>query len=394
MGVSLLAFAISWGLLRWLLMISGAYHLDQTRSFFQSSFSKLDYLGAWIMNQLLLIGQGLVFAPSWLARLVAAALLLALILPAFRCSKARGRPGLWMVLGTSGALIFWPYLGTRYWLLSLPILLLSSLRALPPKAWRLVLPALCLLEIIFVAKGLRRDDYHLVKPTRELYQSLASLDRSERVATVCPARVHIMSHLPTEVFLSAPSIGLIARNLAVEKCDVLIWEHHFPLVINMGGGVQVETPAYLGLWLERSGMFQVLYSNEAGVVVRLLSSQADIEAACQAWKQALEARTLVERDRWLEQGLQRVPDFYELRALRLLDDLQVKPFPKQRALPAILDLAKQYPHDFQLAGLILQGLRKSGNTSGAAEVAKLYLAEAQRLGDRKSAAGLQRFLEL
>lgn len=349
---------------------ANAHRLQQSQQFFGQNVALTDFVFSWMMNQSLLLGQSLLVGPAWLARGLAAWLWLAFLLCSVRRPEFRAWPGFWLVLATASALVLWPYLSPRYWMATWPVWILAALACLPAKARSPVLLAVLGLQLgLLWAHPPRAARPHL-QATEELYRQVQLSRPDEVVCTVCPLRTHLLSHRRTLLFPSSPSLGAVARFMAREGSSVLVWEHHFALLTNIGGTTQVTLPPQLGLWLERCTMYQTLFQNSAGLVVRLQRSSDQIEAGFAAWERALQAKTPQEELAVLQEGLRVVPDLPELRALTLLALLKQQPFLEAQAAGPVRSYFEQYPHDVDLALIVCLGLRQLGASATADWVAE------------------------
>ena len=354
-------------------------HLNQTTDVLASGFSKSEYLAAGIRNQVLLVGRSFFYASAWIDRTFGIFLVGLFLFGLATSLKQRQWIGSWLLFATGAALIIWPYLEARYWMATLALWVLVALWALPTRA-----------RVAFLIVTLGFQTYSLalyhgrssrVERTHELYQRLQSLGPKEVVSSTCPIRVHMVAHRSSETFQGAESLGPIARNLAARGASVLIWEGQSGLLTSTLGSTQFQSPKHLDLWLTRSTLFEALYENEAGVIVRLVTPKEKLEQAFGFWAQANSAPSLELRKKSLREGLKVLPDLPELRVLWIFALLETRPFQPDQASDPILAYFRQYPHDFPVGQMVVQALQQLGSGSLARQVAGLCYQEAVRLGD-------------
>jgi hypothetical protein len=374
-------FLFCWFALMRITQVPGAIHLGFSASFFEPGFPMFAYFTAWLKNQALLLGRAFFYGPAWLARAFAGALIVVTLYGAATSPRRREWLGFWLILGNSAALLFWPYLDSRYWFMTLPLWMLAALGALPRSGQ---LAALALTLVLQGGSLLTGGEHrgHLA-PTFELYKNLDLVGQDEVVSSSLSLRVHQIAHRTGRSFQGAPSVGPIARNLSNADIEYLVWERKTSLIRNIQGTTQFEFPRSLDLWLERCPLFQVIYSNEAGVIVRLLAPREKLEEAFALWKQAFAAPDLESRKRSLKQALSVLPDLPELRILWIYAGLETQPFPAVETSKDAIDYFRQYPHDFENAQLVIKGLADRGAEPAAREIASFCYQEAQNNRDSR-----------
>jgi hypothetical protein len=376
------AFLVCWFLIKKSGLTAGGDHLDQSTTFFRADFPLWAYLIAWFKNQALLVGRAFFYGPAWLDRMFAVGLAALALYGAWMSPPRRPWLGHWLILGTSGALLLWPYLGSRYWLVTLPLWLIAALMVLPRRGQVIFLGATLVLQAgSWLAKERNRVD---LEPTYELYKRLEGIETDEIVSSTHTFRAHAIAHRQSSPYQGAESLGPIARNLSVAGVPLLLWERNSNLIRNMEGKTQFSYPPFLDLWLERSTLFEVLYKSEAGVIVRLVAPKDKLEKAFDMWRQALAAQTLEDRKQSLSRGLQALPDLPELRVLWIYAALESQATVPAETSSYILNYFRQYPHDFDNAQVVVQALVQRGARATAEAVALLCYNEALRIGDSKS----------
>lgn len=352
----------------------------------QLGFGGLDnllaYLWAWSMNQAMQLGMNLFLAPSWIERGVGGTLTALVVLAVLR--QRRLRLEHWLLLGTAMALFLWPYYTPRYWTGLLPVWLFCALSGLPRRAQVGLLCALLTAQVISLGSRERLSSVQETNAKVELWNRLDKTGPEEVVATPFPCRAHLWSHRSWTTFSGADSLGALTRNLLVQGADIVVWERQNNLIRGAQGQTLFPTPPSLDLWLERSTLYEVVYSNQAGVIARLKVPREQLDAAFVEWQEAFSKPQAGERLPALEHALRLVPDFPELRVLWFVTAAEVPGFSPQRVEQAITSYVGQYPHDFEVGAMGLSILRRLGRDEAANQVAALCLAEARRLGDARA----------
>jgi hypothetical protein len=363
-------------------------HVEVSAGFFKSIVFRADYLYAWAMNHLLLFGQVFFSGPAWLNRVIALGLLLSTFVGAASAKKRAGWLGFWVFLGTCGALLFWPYLASRYWLAVVPLILVAALGYLPR---RYQIGILSLLFLVNVSTRLVRptgDGAEQHRAAQELYEGIEKLGSHEAVASQYSFRAHLFGHRVSIPFPSAQTLGVLARNLRASGADALVWESDARHLRNLQGTSLFQTPRHLSQWLARSTLFETVFRNEAGLVVRLTVPGEKLSNAVKLWNQAIATSGPQERLSLLNAALVEVPDFPELRVFWFDSALKAS-VPPEVAGEAILAHMKQYPHDFE-AGIFAAGvLRQHGQLEQASEIIDLCLVEATILQDQEALGTLR-----
>jgi hypothetical protein len=364
-------------------------HASQVQDFFAAGVPKGQYLLAWGMNQALLMGRAFFFAPPTLARLFAFALLLLVVIQVWKARQVKDALPVLIVLGTLGALLFWPYLSWRYWLVTLPFWLLLSVGHLRDSRQQTAMLAILLaFQVGFLLP--RPQDSASQESERELYSALTTCtDPDELVGAAYPGRIRLWGHRAWGRMEAAESLGIFARNQDALNTRVVVWERAAGQIKNMSGTTWVSPPANLALWLERSPLFETLFNNEAGIIARLIAPPGQLARAIESWNQANQLSDPRERLAQLDQARAVLDDVPEIRLVWALTALQLPEPTLDRGAQELQRYYTQYPHDFPSAPLAMQQLARAGQPGIAKEIGKRCLEEAQRLGDPIAIRSLQ-----
>lgn len=355
-------------------------HAGQISNFLNAGFGLWNFLIGWTMNQLLLIGTSFLNGPSWFCRGLAFA---GLLLFAYGLAvKPRRFLTLepWVVLGTFGAMMLWPYLDSRYWMAAMPAWLLIWQSALTSRHRLFFFLPLLVLELIsgFVVS---RVEQSYIKSVENMYLQLNELPTDVVVASPTPGRTHLLAHRRTASFYSEKSLGLLTRNLVFQNGNALIWQSGLKRSLaRLDGGSQFETPPYFEEWVRCSTLYRLTYDQPVGFIARISTTKQDMEQAVAIWNQAIQTPDVSERLVLLNKALDVVEDFPEIRVHRFQTALEVETVDKDTKAQYILPYLRQYPHDFQTAVFAVNALDKLGAQEQAKEVAGLGLREAKRLG--------------
>lgn len=368
-------------------------HEGQSRELFELMGINSSYLWAWLMNHLLLLGRVLWAAPAWLNRTVGFLLVILAIVAILRNRPRQLDLKHWILLGTLGALFFWPYLSIRYWVAVLPLWLLAGLKGLPRQLQIGLLSALLLAQVGSQLSQPRALSEQAVASKMDFLEALGKLNGTGdgKIASVYPAREHFWSHRTWAPFIGAESLSPMARNLYATGAEMITWDRQSNLITNAAGGTQFVVPDYLDLWLERSTLFEVLYSNESGLVARVVVNEEKLGKAFELWQEAINAASPQQQLLLLKQALEEVPDLPEVRAFWLITATQVPGSSRDEIVKMATSYVEQYPHDFPVNALLVTSLAELGAVEQAASLAELSRKEAERLGN---VAAVQMFARL
>lgn len=288
-------------------------------------------------------------------------------------------PMMWWVVLYPGVLTLWPYFDSRYWILWSIVALGLIVSKLPPRvAW--IIPVLLLVAQFPQSLTQYRNGPVARKFQNEVY--LPYYREFSQLGTVMSlnyARIELLSDAATKLPMERSEFISIPLGMAGMGVEYVEWEGGNRHIRTLYGEEAVVFPPRAYLWLKASTLFEVHHTCGFSTCFRL---KADPRNLVQAARLIATARAEQDPSQKLElynQALELVLDLPEARIERALHQLTLDPR-AEAPVEELMDVYRQYPHNYDHGENLLELLRFRGNSEGVNEIATLAVATVEKLG--------------